>query len=119
MIKPDEIKIEDIQSKWKQIIEAIEKENPKTASFLSEAIISNLESKKITVSILNGSQFHINSLENDVNIINQSFSDILGQKINVYFQIKSDESIKKNKEDKPEQHPLLGKAIDLLDGEVI
>ena len=24
-----------------------------------------------------------------------------------------------NKEDKPEQHPLLGKAIDLLDGEVI
>jgi len=117
--KPDEIKIEDIQSKWRQIIEVIEKENPKTASFLSEAIISNLESKKITVSILNGSQFHINSLENDVNIINQSFSDILGQKINVYFQIKSDESIKKNKEDKPEQHPLLGKAIDLLDGEVI
>ena len=69
---------------------------------------------------MNGSQFHINSLENDVEIINQLFSKILKEKVNVYFQIKSDESVKKNEEEsKPEQHPLLNKAIDLLDGEVI
>ena len=29
------------------------------------------------------------------------------------------ESKKKEKEDKPKQHPLLDKAIDLLDGEII
>ena len=73
----------------------------------------------MTISILNGSQFHINSLENDINIINESFSDVLKNKINICFQIKSDDSAKNKKENKPEQHPLLGKAIDLLDGEVI
>jgi len=113
------VTVEDIKKKWNIIVDAIEKINPKTASFLNDAIISNFKNNNLTISILNGSQFHINSLENDINIINESFSDVLKNKINVCFQIKSDDSAKDKKENKPEQHPLLGKAIDLLDGEVI
>ena len=84
------------------------------------AIISSFSDNKLTLSILNGSQFHINSLENDVAFINELFSKILKQKISIYFEIKLDNSSKSNKkENKPEQHPLLDKAIDLLDGEEI
>ena len=110
--------IKDVELKWNQIINVIDQNNPKTSSFLSDATIHSLDNEKLILSILNGSQFHINSLENDINIINESFSKILGKKINISFQIKSDESVKRE-EDKPEQHPLLDKAIDFLDGEII
>ena len=105
--------------KWKQIISSIHDDNPKTSSFLSDTVIHSLDDKKLILSILNGSQFHINSLENDIKIINESFSKILGKRVNVSFQIKSDKNAKRNEEDKPEQHPLLDKAIDFLDGEII
>jgi len=117
--KNGSIKIEDIQEKWSKIIRVIDEKNPKTSSFLSEALIHSFEASNITLSILNGSQFHINSLENDVNIINDSFSKVLGERVSVHFQIKVDENVKQDKEDKPKQHPLLDKAIDLLDGEII
>ena len=113
------VTINDVQQKWTKIMELIESKNPKTSSFLDNAEIDSLDEDKLTLSIINGSQFHINSLENDINIINDSFSDLLGTAIKVCFKLKTDDNSKKNKENKPEQHPLLDKAIDLLDGEVI
>ena len=60
----------------------------------------------------------MNSLENDIDVINEKFSTFFKQKINVHFKVKVDNK-KNNDQDKPEQHPLLSKAINLLDGEII
>ena len=113
------ITLDSINEKWATIISLIEQKNPKTSSFLNDVVIESFENKKLTLSILNGSQFHINSLENDINIINDSFSECLGGIVNVHFQIKSDDNLVSDKESKPKQHPLIYKAIDLLDGEII
>ena len=113
------ITLDSINEKWATIISLIEDKNPKTSSFLNDVVIESFENKKLTLSILNGSQFHINSLENDINIINDSFSECLGGIVNVHFQIKSDDNLVSDKESKPKQHPLIDKAIDLLDGEII
>ena len=59
---------------------------------IKDALISSFENNKLTLTILNGSQFHINSLENDVAIINELCSKVLKEKINVYFEIKSDKN---------------------------
>ena len=58
------------------------------------------------------------ALENDIDIINERFSTFFKQAIKVYFKVESDNK-KNNNKDKQEQHPLLSKAIDLLDGEII
>ena len=113
------ITLDSINEKWAAIISLIEEKNPKTSSFLNDVVIESFENKKLTLSILNGSQFHINSLENDINIINDSFSECLGGIVNVHFQIKSDDNLVSDEESKPKQHPLIDKAIDLLDGEII
>ena len=113
------VTLDSINEKWATIISLIEEKNPKTSSFLNDVVIESFENKKLTLSILNGSQFHINSLENDINIINDSFSECLGGIVNVHFQIKSDDNLVSDKESKPKQHPLIDKAIDLLDGEII
>ena len=117
--KHKDIQIKDIKSNWEAIVNSIEEKNPKTASFISKAVIANFKDKKLTLVILNGSQFHINSLENDIDIINETCSELLKEKINVYFESKVDNSKNKNNNDKPKQHPLLNKTIDLLDGEII
>ena len=113
------ITLDSINEKWATIISLIQDKNPKTSSFLNNVVVESFENKKLTLSILNGSQFHINSLENDINIINDSFSECLGDVVNVHFQIKSDDNFVSDKESKPKQHPLIDKAIDLLDGEII
>ena len=117
--EPTLITIDSVKQKWNLIMDLIEQEHPKTSSFLNDVTIEKIEKNNLTLSIINGSQFHINTLENDINIINDSFSDLLGSNVSVSFQIKSDNNIKKDIENKPKQHPLINKAIDLLDGEVI
>ena len=113
------IDLDYIKSKWDQILEQIEKESRKTASFLSEVLISDYKSNNLFLTILNGSQFHINSLESDIDFINETVSNSLKKKINIKFKIEHSEDKNLEKDDKPKQHPLLSKAIDFLDGEVI
>ena len=80
--------------------------------------MQNYKDNKLNLIIVGGSQFHINSLENDIGIVKQKFSDFFNQKMDVCFKIKKD-SKKKDSGSKPEQHPLLPKALDLLNGEII
>ena len=40
---------------------------------------------KLDLAIINGSQFHINSLENDIDIINEEFSSFFKKEMNVYL----------------------------------
>ena len=101
-------------------MDAFNKEHQKIASFLSEVSIVQFKEKKLILEITKGSNFHIESLSKDSSIIDEIFSEKLGCVISVDFKLKEvDEKKNDSNSDRPKQHPLLSKAIDLLDGEVI
>ena len=116
--KSEKISLDTIVSKWKDLISEVEQKHPKTASFLEDVSISDYNDQGKLVLMVNGSQFHMNSLENDVEIINKELFDFFDKEIEVCFKM-GDSVKEENNSEKPKQHPLLSKAIDSLNGEII
>mgnify|MGYP003132218114 CR=1 FL=1 len=87
-----DVTVEDVKQKYKIAMDSIESEHSKTYHFMtSEIEIESVEIKdgkhNINFGIINGSQFQLESLNNDVKIIEDAFSDALGRDVSVSFQI--------------------------------
>ena len=115
-----EITLEKIKNLWNVIIDKLEKENSKIAHFLEEVELINFKNQELTINLNNGSSFHIKTLERDDGIIQLILEDVLKQKVKLKYQISNNsDKEEENKNSKDSDHPLLIKALETFEGEII
>ena len=118
--KKKNLTLEDITNSWNEIISRLEKKNSKIAHFLEEAKLCSFDGEQVLIELINGSRFHLKTLDKDAEQIESVMNDILNQKIRLKFQIQ-DNSEKKTEKKKAEstEHPLFMKVLETFEGEII
>ena len=80
----------------------------------------SFDENQLVIQLINSHNFHIKTLEKDRDKIELAIKEILNKKINVEFNIQEKEDeVNSKKVTKNTEHPLLIKAIETFDGEII
>ncbi|MBC8214678.1 MAG: DNA polymerase III subunit gamma/tau [Candidatus Marinimicrobia bacterium] len=115
------ISIEAIQLKWNYIIESLDKINTKTAQFLDESEVKELQNRNLLILLKNSNGFELKSLEKDSSMLEKLLSDEFGVNLKVKYKSNAPKQTQKKTKVKPRntEHPLFMKVIETLDGEII
>ena len=121
-INNDVLDLNDVQSKWIDVVRLVEKKNPKVAQFIDQVNIIEMDDNSIVVKLIDAHSFHIDALEKDRTLVEDAFSQIFNLQLGIYYKV--DESVKgkmksKKNDGESEEHPLFIKAIEDFDGELL
>ena len=114
--------LNQIKENWSNFLIKLEEKNSKLSHFLEDSKLVSLNDKKLIVELFNGNQFQQDSLEKDLNQIENVFNELFNEKIQLQIILNDNtkkENKMKNKENKSREHPLFEKVIDKFDGEII
>ena len=121
-----ELDIDEVRQKWKGFIEKVHIKKPSIASILDKSVPLSIENGLITIQISSALDFHLNMIENNMDVIN----DMLGSEFrsNIGFTVEKGSSDPTDKLDENKNMPseniekdeqLRDKIVDLFDGEII
>ena len=116
-----DINLDLIKSKWREILNSIQKQNSKTAGFLEDSDINELTDDILNINVNNVTEFAFNGLLNDVSLIESIFFKKLKVNLKVKLTkgtINKNKIIKKNKNDQKD-HPLFMDVLNKFKGEVL
>lgn len=112
----DAMKIEDI---WNKAVEKIGELNHPLACRIKEGDIS-FKDDKIILTFKDGHSFHVESINENLNIINKVISDISGRNISLEIKTTQEKPInKKELKEKALQNPVIQEALKLFDGRIL
>ena len=114
------INLSQINSGWEKVLKIIEKKNSKTAGFLEDIFLENLNSGILKIGVNNISNFIFKGLLNDVKLIEDSLFEFFKSRIKVTL-VQGKVSENKLTKTKTEQkdHPLFMDALNKFKGEVL
>lgn len=115
-IMSDAMKIEDI---WNKTVQKIDELNHPLACRIREGDIL-FKDDKILLTFKDGHSVHMESVKENLNVINKIISDISGR--NIYLEVKTSEAKPINKKELKEkalQNPLVQEALELFDGRIL
>jgi len=116
------ISIEEIENKIFDIKKLIDKKNKKTAEFLEDIQIESTENSIIKIKINNINNFLFKSLEKDINLIKDSFNEVLKVNYSISMVKGSEMVVKEGNSSavkKEEEHELLYDALNKFEGQII
>ena len=120
------LNIDEIQNKWKNLIEKIHIKKPSIASVLDDSYPLSFKNSIITIQIASSLEFHINMIEKNYDLIKNILNDV--------FEFEMDFVIKKKPQNPDQQtndqadssnsiaeknEQLRDKIVDLFDGEIL
>jgi DNA polymerase III gamma/tau subunit len=113
---------EGVKEKLDDIMNLIDEKNSKTAGFMNDVDVLDVNGSTITILINNISDFLYDTLLNDINLIKESFNIILDTDHNIIIKkgtelVKKEDKSKKNTKD--EEHPLFMDALEKFDGQIL
>ncbi|WP_018248332.1 DNA polymerase III subunit gamma/tau [Orenia marismortui] len=118
---PDNISINDIKDNWEEILEYLKSQKKmRLQALLRDAEPIKIENSKLLISFKH--EFHKESVERERNTVSTVLKKFLGVSLQVKCtfpgNIKNEE-VKKNQEQEVIEHPLVKKAIEIFNGEVV
>ena len=115
-----EISLNHVQDLWGDFIKKLEEKNSKLSHFLEDSKLKSVNNETIVIELLNGNRFQQDSLEKDINQIEDVFNQVFNKKMEIEFflneNLNKTEPIKKNEK---REHPLFDKVMEKFDGEII
>ncbi|TDX51318.1 DNA polymerase III subunit gamma/tau [Orenia marismortui] len=118
---PNNISINDIKENWEEILEYLKSQKKmRLQALLRDAEPIKIENNKLLISFKH--EFHKESVERERNTVSTVLKKFLGVSLQVKCtfpgNIKNEE-VKKNQEQEVIEHPLVKKAIEIFNGEVV
>ena len=119
------IELSEVEKKWSDIIQSINKLNSKTAIFLENVVFDKIEENKLFLLVSGVNEFSIKSLEKDKDIIENTINEVLNVKLSLMLNYKKDPENEKNKKkieklnETDEDHPLFMNALEKFKGKII
>lgn len=123
---PEDITLESIKSRWREVINRVKSEKMGTGSFLEEGEILKLENGKLEIVFSTKNGFHIDNINKNKELIRDKIKEIIG--IRLDFVCKKgalQEKTEEIQEDKSKvlkniikKEPVIGEIIKMFDGEV-
>ena len=111
-----------VREKIVDIVGLIEKDNGKTAGFMSDIEVESVDDNEIKIKINNLSNFIYETLLKDIDIIKNAFNLILDTKHNIVISKGSELIMKNDKDNKSKkdiEHPLFINILEKFDGQII
>ena len=116
------LELNNIQSRWIDVVSLVEKNNPKVAQFIDQVNVLEMNDDSILVKLIDGHPFHIDALEKDATIVQDAFFEIFNLHLKIHYKVEEvikDKTKSKKSDIESEQHPLFIKAIEDFDGELL
>ena len=123
---PEDITLDDVKSKWREVINRVKSEKMGTGSFLEEGEILKLEKGKLEIVFSTKNGFHIDNINKNKELIRDKIKEVIGTKLD--FICKKGvlpEKTEEIQEDKSKvlkniikKEPVIGEIIKMFDGEV-
>ena len=119
------ISLEEVESKWPNIIQIINESNSKTANFLENVNFEKIEKNKLFILIKGVNDFSIKSLEKDKIVIENTVNKVLNVNLSLVFTFDREPDDEKNNEksnnvnQRDKDHPLFMDVLEKLDGKII
>ena len=115
-----EITLDNVQNSWGDFIKKLEEKNSKLSHFLEDSKLKSVNNETIVIELLNGNRFQQDSLEKDIDQIEDVFNQVFNKKIKLEFFLNENSNkttpMKKNEK---REHPLFDKVMEKFDGEII
>ena len=115
-----EITLDNVQNSWGDFIKKLEEKNSKLSHFLEDSKLKSVNNETIVIELLNGNRFQQDSLEKDIDQIEDVFNQVFNKKIKLKFFLNENSNkttpMKKNEK---REHPLFDKVMEKFDGEII
>ena len=115
-----ELSLDHVINTWDDFIKKLEEKNSKLSHFLEDSKLKSVNNEKIVIELLNGNRFQQDSLEKDIDQIENVFNQVFSKKIEIEFFL--NESLNKTdpmKKNEKREHPLFDKVMEKFDGEII
>ena len=87
------ITFDDIKNSWHKIINKLELKNSKISNMLEETELISFDGRLLLIELINGHNFHIKTLDKDIDQIEMIATQILMEKISIKFQVKENSNI--------------------------
>ena len=115
-----ELSLDHVINRWHDFIKKLEEKNSKLSHFLEDSKLKSVNNEKIVIELLNGNRFQQDSLEKDIDQIENVFNQVFSKKIEIEFflneNLNKTDPMKKNEK---REHPLFDKVMEKFDGEII
>ena len=120
------ITINEIQDNWKKFIDKVHIKKPSIASVLDSSIPVKFENRIITIAIASSSEFHINMIDKNYDLVKNILNDVFSIDMNFTIKKKSESHVDKNQIQDgaggfsdQDNNQLRDKIVDLFDGEIL